>query len=154
MTLRSPLSALLGATSTAWAFPPYRTTDAGTADPWVIEGRLGLARVAREGDENTFTAPLLRMNLGLPHDIELVSELEYAPDDERLGDAAIGAKWIPWGSTLSLGIEALVLLPVSAEGGSGLELSLLGSYRAGPWRLHLNAGGFVDARPAETESGW
>jgi hypothetical protein len=35
---------MLGFAARVAAFPPYRSTDAGTADPWVLEPRLGLIR--------------------------------------------------------------------------------------------------------------
>ena len=72
------LIALLALTAAAAeAFPPYRSTDAETADPWTIEGRLGALRFRRDEGENTYVTPLLRLNLGLPHRLELVSELEH-----------------------------------------------------------------------------
>ena len=65
----------------AWAFPPYRTTDADVADPGVAEVRLGLVKVEREHSENEYFSPLVRVNLGLGHDLEIVSELEYSQDE-------------------------------------------------------------------------
>ena len=47
----------LAAVSPAQAFPPYRTSDADTADPYALEVRVGLARVQREGDETEVAAP-------------------------------------------------------------------------------------------------
>ena len=64
--------------SPAAAFPPYRSTDADTADPWVFEARLGLLRLRRDGGDNVYSSPLLRLNLGLPHGLELVSEQSSA----------------------------------------------------------------------------
>jgi hypothetical protein len=145
--------ALLAA-APAHAFPPYRSTDAGAADPWLLEPRLGLIRAAREGSEVEVTTPLARLNLGLPHDFELKSELEYAPSKGRLGDAGIGAKWIPFPGKLAFGTELLLLLPVSEEGGLGVEAQALASYRPTPLRLHVNAGGFADGRTDPSENGW
>jgi hypothetical protein len=138
----------------ARAFPPYRSTDAETADPWTLEARLGLGRVERDGDVNEYTSPLLRLNLGLPRNVEIVSEFEYRPDEGQVGDAAIGVKWVPYLATLSVGVETLALLPVSTQGGAGVESLLLATWRERALRVHVNAGGFYDARPDEPESGW
>jgi hypothetical protein len=157
-TLRATAIALLisftSLSTTASAFPPYRSTDAETADPWTLEARLGLVRVVRDGDANEYTSPLLRVNLGLPSNIELVSEFEYRADEGRVGDAAMGFKWVPFMSALSLGIETLALLPVSQDGGAGVESNLLATWRHRALRVHVNAGGFHDDRPADAETGW
>jgi hypothetical protein len=139
----------------ARAFPPYRSTDAETAVPWTLEARLGLGRIERDGEVNGYTSPLLRVNLGLPRNVEVVSEFEYRPDEGRVGDAAMGFKWVPFLSTLSIGVETLALLPVSTgAGGAGVESLLLATWRARALRVHVNAGGLYDARPDEPESGW
>ena len=44
----------------AWAFPPYRSTDAGTADPGTLELRLGLVRLVRQEQDDSYRSPLLR----------------------------------------------------------------------------------------------
>ena len=41
-----------GLSADAVAFPPYRSTDADTAEPGELEVRLGLLRVEREDDDN------------------------------------------------------------------------------------------------------
>jgi hypothetical protein len=138
----------------AAAFAPYRTTDAETADPWVLEGRLGLIRIIRDEGENEYVSPILRVNLGLPLRLELISEFEYLPEHRRVGDAAIGLKWVPYLEQLSLGIETLALLPISEAGGAGVESNLLVTQRLDPVRIHLNFGGFYDARPEPREKGW
>ncbi len=138
----------------AGAFPPYRSTDAETADPWTLEGRLGLVRLSRDQGENTYTTPLLRLNLGFPKRIELTTELEYVPAEKQLGDAAVGLKWVPYFEQLSLGVEALALLPVSSAGGTGVEASLLATERWDTFTLHGNVGGFYDVRPEPIEKGW
>lgn len=139
----------------AYGFPPYRSTDAETADPWTLEARLGLFRITREGRHNAYASPLLRVNLGLPRNLELVSEFEYRPEEGQVADAAIGLKWVPIMQALSLGVETLVLLPVSQKNeGAGIESSLLTTLRVGTLRIHINAGGFYDARSKESESGW
>jgi hypothetical protein len=135
------------------AFPPYRSTDAETADPWTLEGRLGLLRFRREAGENTYLAPLLRINLGLPHRVELIGELEHEPG-RGLSDAALGLKWVPVLRATSVGIEALAPLPTSDSGGVGIEANAIVTHRRGPLRLHLNAGAFADGRPEATERGW
>jgi hypothetical protein len=155
---RRSLAALLLALTApcaARAFPPYRSTDAGTAEPWTLEGRLGLIRIRRDAGENEYTSPLLRANLGFPHHVELVTELEYLPAEGRLGDAVIGSKWIPLVDVASLGVEVLALLPVSGDGGAGIESSLLATIRGGELvRVHVNVAGFYDARPPSAEWGW
>jgi hypothetical protein len=138
----------------AAAFPPYRSTDAETADPYVLEGRLGLVRYERDAGEDNFTSPLLRVNFGLPKRVELTTEFEYLPVEGEVGDAAAGLKWVPYFERLSLGIEALALLPVSNAGGAGVESQLLATHRWDLLQLHLNLGGFYDARPAPVEKGW
>jgi hypothetical protein len=144
---------MLGAARAA-AFPPYRSTDAETADPFVLEGRLGLIRYERDEAENTYTSPLLRVNFGLPKRIELTTEFEYLPVEGQVGDAAAGLKWVPYFERFSLGIEALALLPVSSAGGAGVESQLLATQRFDPFQLHLNLGGFYDSRPDPIEKGW
>ncbi len=138
----------------AWAFPPYRTTDADVADPGVAEVRLGLVKVEREHSENEYFSPLARANLGLGHDLEFITELEYSQDEDRVSDAAVGLKWARLGTSLGIGVETLALLPVTAgQDGLGGEGQLLATYRTGPFSVHLNAGGFYDGRPAPSERG-
>lgn len=147
--------ALTGVPLTARAFPPYRSTDAETADPWTLEGRLGLFRLKHDAGVNECSIPLLRVNFGLPYRIELVSEFEYLPEEGHVGDAALGFKWIPLMDVVSLGVEVLALLPVSGKGGAGVESSLLATYRIGDvFRTHVNVVGFYDARPSPAEWGW
>ena len=145
----------IGWQGSAWAFPPYRSTDAETADPWTIEARLGLLRWARHGDATAYSSPLLRLNLGLPRAVELLLELEHEHGGEGLTEAAVGCKWVPVvRSGASLGIETLVLLPVEEEGGTGIEASLLTTFRRDTLRVHLNVGGFYADRLGEAVSGW
>lgn len=138
----------------AHSFPPYRSTDAGTADPGTVEIRVGAA-MEREDHDNTYAAPLLNLNLGLPRHFELVSEFEYQLEDERISIAA-GVKWAqPMTQSLSIGIETLALLPVSSrDENGGIESQLLATISRDSFLLHLNAGGFYDARPVEEEHGW
>ncbi len=138
----------------AWAFPPYRTTDADVADPGVAEVRLGLVKVEREHSENEYFSPLARANLGLGHDLEFITELEYSQDEDRVSDAAVGLKWARLETSLGIGVETLALLPVTAgQDGLGVEGQLLATYRTGPFSVHLNAGAFYDGRPAPSERG-
>ncbi len=65
--------ALGGLSTDAVAFPPYRSTDADTAEPGQLEVRLGLLGVEREDDDNAYSSPLLRANLGLPRHLELIT---------------------------------------------------------------------------------
>jgi hypothetical protein len=140
----------------ASAFPPYRSTDAGTADPWVFEARLGILRLRRDRGDTVHSSPLLRLNLGLPHAIELVTEMEVRPGNGGLTDAALGAKWVPLRGRWSLGTETLLLLPIPSGGGIGIESQLVVTYRdrAKRLRLHLNGGGFYDGRVEDAEKGW
>ncbi|MGH7898338.1 MAG: hypothetical protein ACREQQ_10315 [Candidatus Binatia bacterium] len=138
----------------AAAFPPYRSTDAGTADPWTLEARVGLVRIDRDGSETRYLSPLVRANMGLPPNLEVVSEFQYRADEEQVDDAALGLKWIPLVGDLSAGIETIALLP-NAEGNEpGVESQLLVTGRHDRVRVHVNAGGFYDPRPEETEGGW
>ena len=147
--------ALLAAPHAASAFPPYRSTDADTAHPWTVEGRLGLLQLEREGDDTAYASPLVRLNFGLPKRVEILSEFEYAADEGRVADAALGMKWIPIMRTLSVGVENLLLLPVSDKThGAGVESVLLATLWQPRFRVHLNAGGFYDARADESETGW
>jgi hypothetical protein len=138
----------------AHGFPPYRSTDAETAEPWTLEARLGLLRLTHDSGANEYASPLVRVNLGFPHRLELVTELEVLPAAGRVGDAAAGLKWVPLLRQLSLGVEALALLPVSRSGGAGVEAQALATLRLEPVLLHLNAGGFYDVRPEPHEHGW
>jgi hypothetical protein len=139
----------------ARTFPPYRSTDADTADPGSLEARLGVIEVERKQGQDTFTAPLLRLNLGLPGDLELTSELEYVPREDHLGDAAVGAKWVPFRGRPSFGVEASALLPVrDGDDGLGFEGQLLATLKGQDVLFHVNGGGFYDARPAAIEAGW
>jgi hypothetical protein len=137
------------------AFPPYRSTDAETADPWVFEARLGLLRVQRKAGETAYSTPLWRGNLGLPQRTEIITELEFSADNAAAVDAAVGAKWVPLFGTISAGVETLALLPVAPDtDDAGVESQLLVTWRVRELLLHLNGGGFYDARPAVSESGW
>ena len=147
----------------AYGFPPYRLTDAETADPGTLEGRLGLIRTEHERHDTAYSSPLLRVNLGLPQNLELISEFDYRPDEGRVTDAAIGLKWIPLMRSLSVGVETLALLPVSSPNhkGAGVDALLLATLRMNALHLHVdalhlhvNAGRFYDGRPAVAESGW
>jgi hypothetical protein len=146
---------VIGLPVAAPAFPPYRSTDAETAPPGVLETRVGLLRVEREDHRDRYTSPLLRVNLGVARHVELLSELEYDVDDARLGDGAIGVKWALPREPVSFGVEALALLPVSSEqSGLGVEAQLLATLRPAPFRVHVNAGAFSDPRLGDTERGW
>ena len=140
------------------AFPPYKTTEADTADPYALEVRLGLVQAERASGNTKWASPLLRTNFGLPHKVELISEFEYRPDEHEFGDGAIGIKWAgAQGTAFSLGIETLALLPVRpGDGDVGVESQLLVTWFRPDhgFRVHMNAGGFHDPRGRETENGW
>jgi hypothetical protein len=140
---------------TARAFPPYRSTDAATAPVGVLEGRLGLFRVQREGDENRYAAPLLRLNLGLAERAELVFELEYDLEEDQLGDGALGLKLVTDGEAFRWGVETLALLRVNSEqSGLGVESQVLATWNRAPLLVHFNFGGIYDSRPESIERGW
>ena len=139
----------------AGAFPPYRSTDADTADPHTVELRFGLVKWERDEGDDEIVAPLLRMNFGLPHKVELVTELEYSPQRDAFGDGAVGFKWVPLFGSLSLGVEALCLVPVRRDDqGIGVESQLVATLWREDFRLHVNAGGFHDGRSPSSETGW
>jgi hypothetical protein len=154
LVVAATLVAGLGAP--AHAFPPYRSTDAGTADAGVFEARLGLLRMRREAGDTLYASPLLRLNLGLAPGLELTSELEVRPGRGGLTDAALGGKWVPVRGRWSVGAEALLLLPVPHAGGVGVESQLVLTYRDDRRgvRLHVNGGGFADGRAEPAEKGW
>ena len=111
--------------------------------------------VERTHGQNEYTTPLLRLNVGLPSHIEITSEFEYVPKKDRLGDAAVGAKWAPIQGKLSFGVETLVLLPVrEGDDGVGFEGQVLATLRGENVVVHLNGGGFHDARSSHAEDGW
>ena len=139
------------------AFPPYKTTDANTANPYNLELRLGLVQAEREGGATEYASPLLRANFGFPNKVELISEFEYLPEKHEFGDGAFGFKWTPVQGSISFGIEALALLPVRpGDNGVGVELQLLATWgRANNGlQVHVNAGGFHDPRGSKMENGW
>lgn len=137
------------------AFPPYRSTDAETADPWTLETRLGLLRVRHDGPDTAYISPLLRVNLGLPGSTEIVSEFEHRADVNGEDDLALGFKWVPIHWRIDIGVETLALLPIADDqSDAGVESQLLATFRRDHWRLHLNAGGVYDGRPEPSESGW
>ena len=140
----------------AYAFLPYRSTDADTAEPYTLELRVGLIKANQKDGDTEVAAPLLRANFGLPNKFELISEFEYLPEDGKFGDGAAGFKWVPlFGSTWSFGIETLALLPVRpGDDGVGVEAQLLSTFWSERFRLHINAGGFHDARVSLSEDGW
>lgn len=141
----------------AGAFPPYKTTDADTADPYTLELRLGLVQVERENGETHYASPLLRANFGFPNKVELISEFEYLPEENEFGEGAFGIKWAPLQGSPSFGIETLALLPVRpGDNGVGVESQLVATWRRPDQGLqvHVNAGGFHDPRGSEPENGW
>lgn len=140
----------------AAAFPPYKSTDADTAGPYVLEMRLGLIQLERDGEETTSITPLLRANFGLPGKFELISEFEYHPKEHQFNDGALGFKWIPVvAGPWSIGLETLALIPVrSGDDDVGVESQFLVTWNRTNLLVHLNAGGFHDPRATATENGW
>ena len=154
LTVATCIAVLLFA-SASWAFPPYRSTDADTAEPWDLELRIGLIRAQRTAQTTAYSSPLGRINLGIPWRLELIGEFEKRADASKLADAAFGFKWVPvWAGPLSVGLEYLTLPPVSDAGGGGIESQLVTTARPGPFRIHANGGAFFDRRPSPQEHGW
>lgn len=153
--LAAALSAIWLNCGPATAFPPYRTTDAATSEPDIAEVRLGLIKLERRGGNTDAILPLLRLNLGLSHAVELLSEFEYRPARSRVEDGAVGLKWAPVAGPISVGVETLALLPVNrSQSGLGIESQLLATFHGGSVKLHINAGGFSDGRERGGRSGW
>lgn len=160
-TNHAALMALLGtfglvlASTPAVAFPPYRTTDADTAGARMLELRFGLLKLQRRDSESARSAPLSRINFGVGRHFEVISELEYAIDDQRIAEGALGFKWANLTAGRGVGVETLILLPVHSElSGTGIESQYLRTWHHERWQLHVNAGGFYDPRSATTERGW
>jgi len=158
---RSALGALASAMcvcapTPASAFPPYRSADATPPTPYELGVRLGVGRLQWDQGRSGVTAPLLRASLGLPDGFEVISQLEYAPRENRIGDGALGGKWATAVTdTVSLGVETFALLPVRpSTGGVGVESLLVATVRGDGRRLHLNVGGFHDPRAGPAQSGW
>lgn len=141
--------------SPALAFPPYRSTDADTADPHSIELRTGVQTKFENGEAETLF-PSVRLNLGLPGKFELNSEFDLSTNGDGFDDGALGAKWIPFVSeAVSVGFESLALLPIRmGDGGVGTETQILTTIDLQGASLHLNAGGVYDPRGTLTEKGW
>jgi hypothetical protein len=139
----------------AGAFPPYRSTDAETAGAGVVQLRLGLLRIQREDGRSRRSAPLARANFGLGEQFEIVSELEYAPDDRELAEGALGFKWARRRGRGGIGVETLALLPVqTGHSGAGIESQFIATLARERWQLHFNGGVFYDPRATITERGW
>jgi hypothetical protein len=158
---RSALGALASAMcvcapTQASAFPPYRSADATPPTPYELGVRLGVGRLQWDDGRSGVTAPLLRASLGLPDGFEVISQIEYSPRENRIGDAALGGKWATRvAGTVSVGVETFALLPVRpSTGGVGVETLFVATLRSDPYRLHLNAGGFHDPRAGPPQSGW
>jgi hypothetical protein len=137
------------------AFPPYHLSDADTADPWWLEWRAGFLRLTRDVGENTWAPGAnLRLNLGLPGQMEFVSEFEYAPGDGKYSDAAAGLKWAAGGERASFGVEAQALLPNPGVSGIGVEAVFMMTVRWDDTQAHFNAGGLYSERGKNVERGW
>ena len=154
----SSLGALLVALSLAapaFAFPPYRTTDAETAGDDTLETRIGLLRLQVNDSHSTRKTPLSRINYGIGPHFEVISELEYAIDERELDEGALGFKWAKLENRRGFGVETLLLLPVRSElHGVGIESQVIRTWQQERSRVHVNAGAFYDPRGTDTERGW
>lgn len=139
----------------AFAFPPYRTTDAETAGDDTLETRIGLLRLQVSDSHSTRKTPLSRINYGIGSRFEVISELEYAIDEHELDEGALGFKWAKLEAMRGFGVETLVLLPVRSEwSGAGIESQVIRTWQQERSRVHVNAGAFYDPRAGDTEHGW
>jgi hypothetical protein len=142
-------------TSAALAFPPYRTTDAETAGDDTLEARIGLLRLQVRDSHSTRKTPLSRVNYGIGPRFEVISELEYAIDEDQLDEGALGFKWAKLENSRGIGVETLILLPVQSEqSGAGVESQIIRTWQQERSRVHVNAGMFYDPRGTVTERGW
>jgi hypothetical protein len=146
---------LVSGTQAAHAFPPYRTTDAETAGDDTLEARIGLLRLQVRDSHSTRSTPLSRINYGIGPHFEVISELEYAIDEDELDEGALGFKWARLEDGRGFGVETLILLPVRSElDGAGIESQLIRTWQQERSRVHVNAGAFYDPRGSSTERGW
>lgn len=146
---------LIFAAPAAHAFPPYRSTDADTAGPGLIQLRLGLLRIKRVDSGSERSTPLTRTNFGIGDHFEIVSEFEYSPDRHELEEGALGFKWARLDDGFGIGVETLTLLPVhGGQSGAGIESQFIATLERESWQLHVNAGRFYDPRSRITERGW
>lgn len=155
MLLVAAIASMTCAISTAFAFPPYRTTDAETAGDDTLEARIGLLRLQVRDSHSTRKTPLSRINYGIGMQFEVISELEYAIDEDQLDEGALGFKWAKLENSRGIGVETLILLPVQSEqSGAGAESQIIRTWQQERSRVHVNAGMFYDPRGAVTERGW
>jgi len=137
------------------AFPPYHLTDADTADPWWLEWRAELLQLTRDAGENSWApGTLFRLNLGLPGQMEFISEFAYASGDGKYSDAAAGLKWASGGERVSFGVETQALLSDPGVSGTGVETVFLMTVRWDDALAHFNAGGLYSERGKDVERGW
>lgn len=138
----------------AFGFPPYQSTDAETATPGSVETRFGGQWDHQQGSA-TYSSPLVNINFGLPHDLEIVSELWYQPGVSRVANAATGIKWVPYTSdTIGYAIETIAHLPTTQNSNAGVESTLITTMRRDNLLLHINVGGFTDPSPLTNGTGW
>ena len=120
-----------------------------------MEFRLGLLEIEKTGSDSETLTPLANLNFGLGPHFEVSSELEYAPDDDQLDDAALGFKWAAPRGAVRIGVETLMLLPVqSDQSGAGISSQFLVTAGREQWQIHGNVGPFYDPRGDEAERGW
>ncbi|MBI5814841.1 MAG: hypothetical protein HZB29_04440 [Nitrospinae bacterium] len=148
------MSLTCAAAQNSYAFPPYNSTDAGTADTWAIEWRLGSSHSSDNDGENHANSLLARFNVGLPSHLEIISEFKYGGAPVKLDEMGMGLKWVPLHGAVNMGVEVLIAPPLEGENRAGVEAVYLASVYWGSWAMHMNAGGFSDERPARPERGW
>ncbi|MBI1852770.1 MAG: hypothetical protein HYR85_20710 [Planctomycetes bacterium] len=156
----------VAAASTAFAYRPFRTTDAAIAEPGRVEIEYGAIGVEQNGPETTLRTSDLRLDLGVADRFEFVlqgaSAKREGESDSDLVDPAAFVKAIVRRGVLqresgpSLAVQSGVLLPETIDGSrrTGLETLAIASDRFGDLTLHLDAGMAVDREEHDAQAVW
>lgn len=139
----------------AWAYRPFDGTDAGVAEPHVVELELGPVGYEREGSTRALVAPALVLNYGFAPGLEAVLEgrqrwgLRHSGRRE-LDDVALSLKSVLRRGSLqglhglSVAIETGALLPGS-ERRAGAHVASIFSWQSPALTLHLNLDNDISA---------
>lgn len=138
----------------AYAFRPFKSTDADVVAMHEVEVEFGALTVERDDGETGYVAPSVVLNYGLLDTLELVGEfeLEKPPDESwEVADPGIFLKALLKRGVLqdqsgvSVAIEAGALLPTSRddEKDVGAEAVVIASGVFAPFLYHINLGGGV-----------
>jgi hypothetical protein len=139
--------------SSAFAYRPFDSTDAGVADEGEFELEFGPAGYVREGPDKFFAGPAIVANFGIQGDRELVLEgILLTPTDGSGSQSVFGETMLSLkqlhrrgslqdGSGLSIASECSVLLPeVNGESRTGALCYGIASQRFAHAAVHLNLG--------------